>query len=175
MSGQPTDKQIQTAYAAAKERYAALGVDTDAALDTLSRISISLHCWQGDDVGGFESPDAELGGGLPATGNYPGKARKVRDLVNEYVDENQEVPKTILMQNHGLIALGHTPREVENITAMAVKAASVLQGAYAFGGPHFLSSENVQRIHTRPDEEYRRRGAEGSTHRRASPTPHPRG
>ena len=59
MSGQPTDKQIQTAYAAAKERYAALGVDTDAALNTLSGIFISLHCGQGDYVSVFGSPDAE--------------------------------------------------------------------------------------------------------------------
>ena len=86
-------------------------------------------------------------------------ARKVRDLVDQYIDQKQEVPKTILMQNHGLIALGQTPREVEKITAMAVKAASVLQGTYAFGGPHFLSQQNVERIHTRPDEAYRRKGA----------------
>jgi L-rhamnose isomerase len=64
----------------AKERYAMLGVDTDQALETLAQIPISLHCWQGDDVGGFESPDAELGGGLAATGNYPGKARNAGEL-----------------------------------------------------------------------------------------------
>ena len=87
-------------------------------------------------------------------------ARKVRDLVDRYIEKNHEVPKTILMQNHGLIALGRTAREVENITAMAVKAAGVLQGAYAFGGPHFLSPQNVQRIHTRPDEKHRRKEAE---------------
>jgi len=84
-------------------------------------------------------------------------ARKVRDLIGQYIDEYHEVPKVILMQNHGLIALGKTAQEVENITAMAVKAARILQGTYAFGGPHFLSPQNVQRIHTRPDEEYRRK------------------
>jgi len=87
-------------------------------------------------------------------------ARKVRDLIARYIDENHEVPKTILMQNHGLIALGRTARQVENITAMTVKAATVLQGTYAFGGPHFLSPQDVQRIHTRPDEDYRRKEAE---------------
>ena len=64
MSDQPTEKQIQSAYTLAKERYAALGVDADQALDVLAQIPLSLHCWQGDDVGGFENPDAELSGGI---------------------------------------------------------------------------------------------------------------
>jgi L-rhamnose isomerase len=80
MGNQPTDKQIQDACAMAKERYAMLGVDTDKALKTLVQIPISLHCWQGDDVAGFETPDAEMGGGLAATGNYPGKARNADEL-----------------------------------------------------------------------------------------------
>lgn len=80
MAKQPTDKQIQDSYAAAQERYAALGVDTAAALARLARISISLHCWQGDDVGGFEDPDRGLSGGIMATGNYPGKARTADEL-----------------------------------------------------------------------------------------------
>lgn len=71
---------IQQAYALAQERYAALGVDTDAALKTLERISLSLHCWQGDDVSGFENPGGALTGGLAATGNYPGKARNAEEL-----------------------------------------------------------------------------------------------
>ena len=71
---------IQSAYDIAKERYASLGVDTDKALACLEKISISLHCWQGDDVGGFENPGGELGGGLAATGNYPGKARNANEL-----------------------------------------------------------------------------------------------
>lgn len=71
---------IQDAYALAKERYAALGVDTDQALDHLAGITLSLHCWQGDDVAGFESPDGELGGGIATTGNYPGKARNAEEL-----------------------------------------------------------------------------------------------
>jgi len=71
---------IKSAYAAAKERYAALGVDTDAAIKRLAAIPISLHCWQGDDVGGFENAGEELGGGLAVTGNYPGKARTPEEL-----------------------------------------------------------------------------------------------
>jgi rhamnose utilization protein RhaD (predicted bifunctional aldolase and dehydrogenase) len=83
-------------------------------------------------------------------------ARRVRDLIGEYVDHHGEPPKVLLMQNHGLFALGRTAKEVENITAMVVKAARVLLGAYALGGPHFLTPEQVERIHTRPDEAYRR-------------------
>ncbi len=71
---------ITQAYALAQERYAALGVDTDAALEKLATIPISLHCWQGDDVGGFEDPERGLSGGIMATGNYPGKARTANEL-----------------------------------------------------------------------------------------------
>ena len=71
---------VEQAYAAAKGRYAELGVDTDAALDQLKRVAISLHCWQGDDVGGFESDAGLSGGGIMATGNYPGKARNADEL-----------------------------------------------------------------------------------------------
>lgn len=67
-------------YHLAQESYAALGVETEEALSVLAQTPISLHCWQGDDVGGFESPDGELGGGLAVTGNYPGKARTLEEL-----------------------------------------------------------------------------------------------
>ncbi|MFL5735000.1 MAG: L-rhamnose isomerase [Chloroflexia bacterium] len=80
MGTPPTTRQLQDAYALARERYTGLGVDTERALEALGRVSLSLHCWQGDDVGGFESPDAALGGGLAATGNYPGKARNADQL-----------------------------------------------------------------------------------------------
>ena len=73
-------KEIQKIYEAAKERYGELGVDTDKAIQQLSKIAISLHCWQGDDVGGFESSDGLAGGGIMATGNYPGKARTADEL-----------------------------------------------------------------------------------------------
>ena len=84
-------------------------------------------------------------------------ARRVRDEIRLYLDVYRETPKVILMQNHGLIALGKTRSEVENITAMYVKTARVILGAYALGGLHFMSSEAVARIHTRPDEQHRRR------------------
>jgi rhamnose utilization protein RhaD (predicted bifunctional aldolase and dehydrogenase) len=84
-------------------------------------------------------------------------AREVRQRINAYLDTYGERPKTILMQNHGFIALAGTVQQVENITAMAVKAARILVGAYALGGPRFMSPEAVRRIHTRPDEHYRQR------------------
>ena len=70
-----------TFYSFASEIYAAQGVDTEAALQKLANIPLSLHCWQGDDVGGFENPEAGLtGGGIQATGSYPGKARTLDEL-----------------------------------------------------------------------------------------------
>jgi rhamnose utilization protein RhaD (predicted bifunctional aldolase and dehydrogenase) len=84
-------------------------------------------------------------------------ARMVKERIDQYLDEYGEVPRVILMQNHGLIALGRTAQQVENITAMAVKAARILSGTYALGGPHFLSPKAVARIHTRPDELLRRK------------------
>lgn len=71
---------VEEAYAVAKARYAELGVDTDSALEQIQRVAISLHCWQGDDVGGFESTAGLTGGGIMATGNYPGKARNADEL-----------------------------------------------------------------------------------------------
>jgi len=76
----PTESQIRAAYEIAKERYAAFGVDTEAVLKKMEKESISLHCWQGDDVGGFENPDSGLSGGIAVTGNYPGKARTPDEL-----------------------------------------------------------------------------------------------
>ncbi len=72
-------ENIQKAFELAKAQYAELGVDVGEALAKLEDFQISLHCWQADDVGGFESPDAGLSGGIQATGNYPGKARNIEE------------------------------------------------------------------------------------------------
>lgn len=84
-------------------------------------------------------------------------AREVYRRINAYIDTYGERPKTIYMQNHGFIALAPTAQQVENITAMAVKAARILVGSYAVGGPRFMTPQAVARIHTRPDEHYRQR------------------
>jgi len=75
------ESKIRAAYEQARERYASYGVDTERAMERLAQVSLSVHCWQGDDVGGFETAGAELaGGGIQATGNYPGKARTIAEL-----------------------------------------------------------------------------------------------
>lgn len=74
-------EQIQKSYEIAKERYAALGVDTEKALADLQKIAISIHCWQADDVVGFENLGGNSGGGgIQATGNYPGRARNINEV-----------------------------------------------------------------------------------------------
>ena len=105
------DTNIQSAYAAAKERYAALGVDTDAALKRLAAIPISLHCWQGDDVGGFENAGEELGGGLAVTGNYPGKARTPDELRADLDQAFALIPGTHRLNLHAFYGeFGGQPR-----------------------------------------------------------------
>ena len=74
------EKTVEQAYAMAKERYAETGIDTDRALDILGGISLSLHCWQTDDVTGFETLAGPLSGGIQATGNYPGRARNIDEV-----------------------------------------------------------------------------------------------
>lgn len=102
--GTPTEQQLTAAYALAQERYATLGVDTNAALQRLAQIPISLHCWQGDDVGGFESPDSELGGGLAVTGNYPGKARNATELRQDLDAAYRLIPGNHRLNLHAIYA-----------------------------------------------------------------------
>ncbi|MDD2595735.1 MAG: L-rhamnose isomerase [Bacteroidales bacterium] len=90
-------EQIIRAYEVARGRYAELGVNTDEALQSLAKISLSLHCWQTDDVIGFENPDGELTGGIQATGNYPGKAKNI-----DQVRQDIEKVKTLVPGNHRL-------------------------------------------------------------------------
>jgi L-rhamnose isomerase len=71
---------IEQAWTLAKERFAQLGIDAEAAIKQLDTLPVSIHCWQGDDVAGFENPEGNLTGGIQATGNYPGKARNAQQL-----------------------------------------------------------------------------------------------
>ncbi len=119
MSFQPSDQQIQSAYANARERYAIFDVDVDAALEILKTVPISLHCWQGDDVGGFEDPERGLSGGIMATGNYPGKATNIDELRSDldlayrlipgdhrlalhasYLDSQRKIPRDEILPEH---------------------------------------------------------------------------
>jgi L-rhamnose isomerase len=89
-----TDTHTERAYALARDRYAELGVDTDGAVAALGRIAVSLHCWQGDDVGGFEHTGEAIGGGLAVTGNYPGKARTPDELRGDTDEALSLIPGT---------------------------------------------------------------------------------
>jgi rhamnose utilization protein RhaD (predicted bifunctional aldolase and dehydrogenase) len=84
-------------------------------------------------------------------------ARAVAYEINNFQDRMGENPKVILMQNHGFIALGKTSQEVKNIHAMYTKTARVLLGSFSLGGPNFMTEAQVERIHKRPDELYRRK------------------
>jgi rhamnose utilization protein RhaD (predicted bifunctional aldolase and dehydrogenase) len=88
-------------------------------------------------------------------------ARAVRDALRKNVDANGEFPLVIYLQNHGVFALGQTAKQVENVTAMAVKNADVMARTFALGGPRYLTERDVARIHTRPDEELRRKKFQG--------------
>jgi L-rhamnose isomerase len=94
-----------TPYSFARENYTALGVDTEAVLATLAATPISLHCWQGDDVGGFEKPNAVLsGGGIQATGNYPGKARTIDELRADFEKALSLIPGKHRLNLHACYA-----------------------------------------------------------------------
>lgn len=88
-----------------------------------------------------------------------GKA--IKQSVESYMKAQNERPKSILMQNHGLIAVGSTASEVKSITAMWDKTAKVLAGTYQFGGPNYMTQASVDRIYTRPDELDRKKMIEG--------------
>lgn len=83
-------------------------------------------------------------------------SQEIDARVRTFIETHGEPPRVIYLQNHGLIALGQTARQVQNITAMAVKHAHVMVATYALGGPQFLPEHHNTRIHTRPDEEVRR-------------------
>ncbi|MCC8019621.1 MAG: L-rhamnose isomerase [Rikenellaceae bacterium] len=97
-----TQEKIQKAYEDARERYAELGIDTDAALEALQKLSISLHCWQTDDVSGFENPEGELTGGIQATGNYPGKARNIEEVRQDVVKATSLIPGNHRLSLHAI-------------------------------------------------------------------------
>ena len=90
------EKKILKAYEAARERYAELGIDTDKAVAQLEQVPISLHCWQTDDVVGFER-NVALSGGIQTTGNYPGRARNVDEVRQDIIEV-----KSLLAGNHRL-------------------------------------------------------------------------
>lgn len=92
------------AYTFAKERYAALGVDTEAVLKTLKNVTVSVHCWQGDDVVGFDAKEA-LSGGIQTTGNYPGKATTPEQLMADFDEVLRLTPGKKKLNLHASYAI----------------------------------------------------------------------
>lgn len=95
------DGIIQQAYELAKKQYAKLGIDVDQAIRALDQVEISLHCWQTDDVAGFETPEASLGGGgIAVTGNYPGKASTIEEVRSDLEKVMSLLPGTQRLNLH---------------------------------------------------------------------------
>ena len=104
MTSTQTTSLIEQAYQVARQRYEDFGVDTEQAMEKLAKIKISLHCWQGDDVGGFESDEGLTGGGIQATGNYPGKARNGDELRADLEKAYSLIPGKHRLNLHAIYA-----------------------------------------------------------------------
>ncbi|MGN1207133.1 MAG: L-rhamnose isomerase, partial [Eubacteriales bacterium] len=91
-------------YQSAKAIYREMGVDTDAAIEAVKKIPISIHCWQGDDVLGFLTPDVALSGGIQTTGNYPGRARSAEELRADMDFALKMIPGTHRVNLHAIYA-----------------------------------------------------------------------
>ena len=102
----------ENAYMLAKNYYAGFGIDTEAAMDELENISISMHCWQGDDVQGFENSDA-LSGGIQATGSYLGKARNPQELMADIDKVLSLIPGKHRINLHAIYAIPENGKVVE--------------------------------------------------------------
>ena len=98
------EANIIKAYELAKESYASLGIDTDAVLEKLKTVPISMHCWQGDDVAGFLFKDVALSGGIQVTGNYPGAARTVAELRQDAEKAMSLIPGAKKFNLHAIYA-----------------------------------------------------------------------
>jgi L-rhamnose isomerase len=109
--------RLEQAYEQAKARYAEAGVDTDDALRTLAGVAVSLHCWQGDDVGGFEREGATLeGGGIQVTGSHPGKARSLDELRCDLAQAFALIPGTHRLNLHAIYGdFGGKPVERDEV------------------------------------------------------------
>ena len=108
-----SDRRIATGYGLAKERFAEQGIDTDAVLQILDAIPVSIQCWQGDDVLGFENPNGNLTGGIQTTGNYIGRARNAAELREDLEVALSLIPGKKRVNLHAIYleASGHVERD----------------------------------------------------------------
>ena len=93
-------RNTEKAFEIAAERYAAVGVDVNKAMEQLAKLSLSLHCWQADDVSGFEHLGSELTGGIQVTGNYPGRARTIDELRQDILKAKSFIPGSHRLSLH---------------------------------------------------------------------------
>ena len=94
------ESNVNKAFEVAAERYAALGVDVNKALEEIKKISLSLHCWQTDDVTGFENQGGSLTGGIQVTGNYPGRARNMEEVRADILKAKSYIPGSHRLSLH---------------------------------------------------------------------------
>lgn len=106
---------IETAYQIAKKQFAELGIDTDKAIEKVNDIPISIHCWQGDDVRGFEDPEKELSGGIQATGNYVGRATNATQLRQDLDKAFSLIPGAKRLNLHAIYLESDTPVDRDKI------------------------------------------------------------
>ncbi len=99
-----TSRRVEQGFQHAKEQYAELGVDVDRALEKLANIAISIHCWQGDDVRGFEGQGSHAGSGIEVTGNYPGRARSPQELRSDFEKATSLIPGKHRINLHAMYA-----------------------------------------------------------------------
>jgi len=100
---------IESAWTLAKERFSQLGIDAEAAMKKLDALPVSIHCWQGDDVAGFENPEGTLTGGIQATGNYPGKAKNAQQLRADLEQAISLIPGPNRLNLHAIYLESDTP------------------------------------------------------------------
>lgn len=149
---------MSNGFRLAQERYAAFDVDVESAITQLATIPVSIQCWQGDDVGGFESSDSELGGGLAVTGNYPGKARNAEELRADVEQALRHLPGRHRFNLHASYAetdgrrVDRNELKLEHFSAW-IDWAKSLQIGLDFNPTYFahpLASSGMTLAHTDP-------------------------
>lgn len=146
-------------YSEAKKQYAEIGVDTEKAIARLSEVAVSLHCWQGDDVGGFMNKGV-LSGGIQTTGNYPGKARNFEELKSDLEVAFSLIPGKKRLNLHAIYAVSDSPVDIDKLTIKEFEPWldwALPRGIHLDFNPTFFSHPRVKNGLTlsSPDKEVR--------------------
>ncbi|TSO25359.1 L-rhamnose isomerase [Lactobacillus sp. LL6] len=143
-----SEKEVETAYQVAKQRYAEVGVDTEEVLKKLQNIRVSLPCWQGDDIHGFLTPDQALSGGIGVSGNFPGGARTLDELTSDLGEAFKMIPGKQRLQLHQIYAV--TDGKKKDVSEVGPEDFKYWvdwakkQGIYLDFNPTFFSSPKVK-------------------------------